>query len=167
MCKILPLGGFCLSGKWLVPLRSGIIKDRQNLLAGYKEQKTKMRLQKQLLGSSLQTEEIKDGAGWWIFLFFFSYLSGSVSGKGCFNICTWFSARCLHHTACTRLKSHKWLFQSNWSPCRWWRFVEPQHSCLQDLPVTQVAATSRSTSCSSLLLLHVVAPQYVAEWWIY
>lgn len=72
MCKTLPRGGFCLSGKWLVPLSPGIIEHRQNLLVGYKEQKTKMRLQKQLLGSSLQTEEIKDGVGRWIFLSFFS-----------------------------------------------------------------------------------------------
>lgn len=59
----------CLSGEWLMPLSHGITKHRQNLLAGYKEQKTTMKLQTQLLGSSLQAEEIKDGRGQWIVIF--------------------------------------------------------------------------------------------------
>lgn len=70
--------------RWLLPVSLvhgwylwtlALLNTGKNLIAGYKEQKTNLKLQTQLLKSSLQAEEIKEGMGQWIFLFFFFPLS--------------------------------------------------------------------------------------------
>lgn len=163
MCKILLQGGFCLSGKWLVPLSHGIIKHSQHLLAGYKEQKTDTQLQTQLLGSSLQTEESRMAWGGGFFFFSFpSFQDLSVKKDALIQAVGLQLGTCTIPHVRTLLKRHKWLFEVadhlvsrdalqdlGTAAC----MVSLSRRLLQQVGAPAVAAFSSFTSCCGAVSL--------------
>lgn len=131
---------------WLVPLSHLVsIKHRQNLLARYKELKTKWSFKCSSWDPlfSQKKSRVTWGSGSLDPFFFFpppNFQDTSVEKHALAQLCEALSLQlgtCTMPCMQSSWQCRQWLFLSSWSPCRWLCFGGPQCNLTQHLRITQ------------------------------